>query len=69
MFVVSVNRADGISEIEGKAAMGSGERPGKCASFKSVVLSALIGVHSWLNLCARARNTREPDALCELEVE
>ena len=35
--VSSVNRADGISEIEGKAAMGSGERVGKGASFKSVV--------------------------------
>jgi len=27
----------GISDIEGKAAMGSGERAGKRASFKSVV--------------------------------
>jgi len=35
--VPSVNRADGISEIEGKAAMDSGERVGKGASFKSVV--------------------------------
>ena len=35
--VKSVNRADGISEIEGKAATGSGERVGKGASFKSVV--------------------------------
>jgi len=35
--VPSVNRADGISEIECKAAMGSGERVGKGASFKSVV--------------------------------
>ena len=34
----SVNRADGISEIEGKAATGSGERAGKQASFKSVVV-------------------------------
>jgi hypothetical protein len=32
-----VNRADGNSEIEGKAAKGSGERIGKEASFKSVV--------------------------------
>ena len=32
-----VNRADGISEIEGKAAKGSGEQVGKGASFKSVV--------------------------------
>ena len=31
----SVNRADGNSEIEGKAAKGSGERVGKGASFKS----------------------------------
>ncbi|MFZ0917952.1 MAG: hypothetical protein WAN04_13745 [Candidatus Udaeobacter sp.] len=33
-----MNRADGISEIEGKAAVGSGERVGKGASFKSVVV-------------------------------
>ena len=50
----SVNRADGISEIEGKAAMGSGERIGRGASFKSVVLCSLskfasIGVNSWFN--------------------
>ena len=32
----SVNRADGISKIEGKAAKGSGERAGKRVSFKSV---------------------------------
>jgi hypothetical protein len=32
-----VNRADGNSEIEGKAAKGSGERVGKGASFKSEV--------------------------------
>jgi hypothetical protein len=32
----SVNRADGISEIEGKAARGGSERLGKGASFKSV---------------------------------
>ena len=32
-----MNRADGIGEIEGKAATGSGERAGKRASFKSVV--------------------------------
>jgi hypothetical protein len=31
----SFNGADGISEIEGKAAMGSGERVGIRASFKS----------------------------------
>jgi len=37
-----VNRADGISEKEGKAAMGSGERVGKGASFKSVV--TLLGI-------------------------
>jgi hypothetical protein len=30
-----MNRADGNSEIEGKAAKGSGERVGKGASFKS----------------------------------
>jgi len=35
--VISVNGADGISDIEGKAAMGSGERTGKWASFKSAV--------------------------------
>src|SRR5437762_690740 len=35
--VLSVNGADGISDIEGKAAKGSGERVGKRASFKSVV--------------------------------
>src|SRR5205814_9347635 len=34
----SVNRADGNSEIEGKTATGSGERAGKKASFKSVVV-------------------------------
>jgi hypothetical protein len=33
---VSFNGADGISDIEGKAAMGSGERAGKRVSFKSV---------------------------------
>ena len=32
----SVNRADGISKIEGKAAKGSGGRAGKRMSFKSV---------------------------------
>ena len=37
LSISSVNRADGISEIEGKAAKGSGERVGKGASFKSVV--------------------------------
>jgi hypothetical protein len=31
----SFNGADGISDIEGKAAMDSGERVGKRASFKS----------------------------------
>ena len=39
-FVTSVfsvvNGADGISDIEGKAATGSGERGGSRASFKSV---------------------------------
>jgi hypothetical protein len=35
--VISVNGAEGISDIEGKAVMGSGERAGKRASFKSVV--------------------------------
>jgi hypothetical protein len=38
LSVPSVNRVDGISEIEGKAAKGSGERVGKGASLKSVVL-------------------------------
>jgi hypothetical protein len=33
LSVISVNGAEGISDIEGKAVMGSGER----ASFKSVV--------------------------------
>jgi hypothetical protein len=51
-----VNRADGISEIEGKAAMDSGERVGKRASFKSVVADQRltqtpykIPVNSWFN--------------------
>jgi len=39
-YLKSVNRADGISEIEGKAAKGSGERVGRRASFK-------IRVHLW----------------------
>ena len=46
-----VNRADGISEIEGKAAKGSGEQVGKGASFKSVVpnhFCVSIRIHSWL---------------------
>ena len=30
----SANRADGISEIEGKAATGSGERAGKRSEFQ-----------------------------------
>ena len=33
-----VNGADGISDIEGEAATGSGERGGSRASFKSVVV-------------------------------
>ena len=40
LYLKSVNRADGISEIEGKAAKGSGERVGRRASFK-------ICVHLW----------------------
>jgi len=32
--VVSANRADGKSEIEGKAAKGSGERVGKSSEFQ-----------------------------------
>ena len=68
--VKSVNRADGISEIEGKAATGSGERVGKGASFKSVVeitgvrrggrptRFVLIGVHSWLNLISERDSCR-----------
>ena len=39
-YLKSVNRADGISEVEGKAAKGSGERVGRRASFK-------IRVHLW----------------------
>jgi hypothetical protein len=31
-----VNGAEGISDIDGEAAMGSGERAGKGASFKFV---------------------------------
>jgi hypothetical protein len=57
--VASVNGAEGISDIEGKAATGSGERERKRASFKSVVprfnvrelsetLSGLSGIHSSL---------------------
>jgi hypothetical protein len=43
----SVNRAAVRGEIEGKAATGSGERVGKGASFKSVVVcSFVIGIHS-----------------------
>src|SRR5262249_13441045 len=38
---MSFNGADGVSDIEGKGAMGSGECVGKSTSFKSVVL---IGV-------------------------
>ena len=38
LSVSSVNGAEGISDIEGEAATGSGERAGKRASFKSVVL-------------------------------
>jgi len=41
-----VNRADGISEIEGKAAKGSGERVGKGASFKFVV-AKIRGIHGF----------------------
>ncbi len=36
-----VNGAEGISDIEGEAAMGSGERAGKRASFKFV--SKIVG--------------------------
>ena len=52
-IVPSVNRVDGISEIEGKAAKGSGERVGKGASFKSVVL-ILLFVSIRVNLSAVA---------------
>ena len=36
LLLKSANEADGIGDIEGKAATGSGERTGKQASFKSV---------------------------------
>jgi hypothetical protein len=42
--MTSANRADGISEIEGKIAMDSGERVGKGVSFKSVAR-----LHFWRN--------------------
>jgi hypothetical protein len=41
----SANGADGIGDIEGKVATGSGERVGRRASFKSVV------VFHWDSLC------------------
>jgi hypothetical protein len=41
-FVSSVNGAEGISDIEGEAATGSGERAGKQASFKSAVPSKCL---------------------------
>jgi hypothetical protein len=45
-----VNRADGISEIEGKAAMGSGERFGK-EQVSNPWLSALsVRVYSWFKV-------------------
>ena len=37
LFVLSVSEARGPRDTEGKAAMGSGERGGTRASFKSVV--------------------------------
>jgi hypothetical protein len=40
-FGLCEDRADGIREIEGKAARARGERVGKRVSFKSLVLSAL----------------------------
>ena len=41
-----VNRADGIGEVEGKAARVAASSRGKLASFKSVVLSLLITVEA-----------------------
>ena len=50
----SVNRADGISEIEGKAATGSGERAGEASEFQirgRLPLFVSIRAHSWLEIC------------------
>jgi hypothetical protein len=49
-FRTSVNGADGIGDVEGKAARVAASSRGKLASFKSVVLLVVrIRVHSWLN--------------------
>jgi hypothetical protein len=39
-----MNGADGISDIEGKAAMGSGESIGKRMSFKTAVLFGAVAL-------------------------
>jgi len=48
-----VNGADGIGDMEGKAAMGSGEQAGKRASFKSVVSVVSFAADSCLFVSIR----------------
>jgi hypothetical protein len=49
-----MNRANGLSEIEGKAAMGSGERIGRRASFKYKQDSAsLIRENLWQSVALK----------------
>jgi len=52
-----VNRADGNSEVEGKAAKGSGQRVGKGASFKSVVQKSVQTTNEPPSLARQARTT------------
>ncbi len=65
-----MNEATGMSAIEGKAAMGSGERCGSRASFKHgseeesfachlFNTSVLISVHPWLPFCRDAQECRD----------
>jgi hypothetical protein len=46
----------GISDIEGKAAQGSGERVGKRVSFKSV--QSVVEAAAWKFVSARRRDQR-----------
>ena len=62
-----MNRADGNSEIEGKAAKGSGERVGKGASFKSVVQKADKTTYDPLRLVRQSRLTRGAAILKEFQ--
>ena len=55
--MLSVNGADGISDMEGKTAKGSGERVGKRASFKSVVVY-LVSCFSWVDLVQKEEEPR-----------